>query len=376
MLARRWALVLAAVGAGFVVALLLQEPAAADGRRDAAGGERHQQAGVLVERVVRFAQGEAPERRRQQVVTVGDVRLDAPTRISKVVSPAGVRPPTPSAGSVGVGRSSRSAALPRVDPDVARGVDPDVAQRRERLPRSRSETAAGTRHRPATIPAPPSTGALPPAAGSPDHTAVGVGSVRHLLSAALPVVSSTVGMVVDRSSHAVRVVLRATVGPVVAVLGRVVDAGLGDVVVPASPRRPAPVPLTPGWAPVTVSDAPGGVVPALVGMMPVHPTFVPVRAVVPPATPMSVSAVEAVSGVVSVGRGAGWSGSVPAPAGTPVWPVAPPDQDAAGASDRSAPGSGAVLPTARPSATCSEQVFDVAPLVVGVGFSSVNARPG
>ncbi|WFE99343.1 hypothetical protein [Micromonospora sp. WMMD964] len=262
--------------------------------------------------------------------------------------------------------------------DVKRGTAADLPRGTARqgalLPAPRSETADGTRHRPAAVPGPPLLGASSPTAGIPGHIVVGVGSVQRSLSAVLPVVSSTVGLVVDRSSHVVRVVLRATLGPVGVVLGRVVDVGLGDVVVPPSPRRPAPVPVPPGCVPAGVSDSPGRALPGVVAT-PVSSASVPARAVVLPVV-ASVSALEAVRGAVSAGRVVGWSGRVSAGAGAPVWPVTPPEQDAAGASDRSGPGPGAGSAVVRPSLTCSEQVFDAVPLVVGAGFPSVSARPG
>ncbi|TWG18156.1 hypothetical protein [Micromonospora taraxaci] len=360
-LARRWALILAAVGAGFVVAFLLQDPAAAHGRHDGSGGERHQQAGVLVERVVRLGLGEAPERRRQQVTAVVEGRPDVPARVSRVVSPADVRPPvsSPRPGA----RSSRSAPLPRVDQDVVRGAARDG----ERLLRPSSETDGGARHRPA---------------GTSGKVPIGVDAVRDPRLAVLPVVTSTVGLVADRSSHAVHAVLGPTVGPVVVVLGRVVDVALGEVVVPASPRLPAPAPVpaperpAPGCAPVAVSDAAGQAVSA----SPVRPMVAPVRVVSSPAA--EVFAGGAVSGAASAARGAGLSGLTAARVGGPVWPVAPAgpvlpvDQDAVGAGDRSPPGPGSGFAVARPSPTCSEQVFDVVPLVVAAGFPSVGARPG
>ncbi|MEU8220599.1 hypothetical protein AB0C47_33075 [Micromonospora taraxaci] len=360
-LARRWALILAAVGAGFVVALLLQDPAAANGRHDGFGGERDQQAGVLVERVVRLGLGEAPEG-RQQVTAVVEGRPDAPVRVSRVVSPADVRPPvaSPRPGA----RSSRSAPLPRVDQDVVRGA----ARHGERLLRPSSETAVGARQRPA---------------GTSGRVPIGVDAVRDPRLAVLPVVTSTVGLVADRSSHAVHAVLGPTVGPVVVVLGRVVDVALGEVVVPASPRLPAsapvPAPERPvsGCAPVAVSGAAGQAVSASL----VQSMVVPVRVVPPPAAAEGFAG-GLVSGAASAARGAGWSGLTPAVVGGPVWPVAPAgpvvpvDQDAVGAGDRSPPGSGSGFAVARPSPTCSERVFDVVPLVVAAGFPSVSARPG
>ncbi|GAB4107167.1 hypothetical protein GCM10028790_61860 [Micromonospora taraxaci] len=354
-------MILAAVGAGFVVAFLLQDPAAAHGRHDGSGGERHQQAGVLVERVVRLGLGEAPERRRQQVTAVVEGRPDVPARVSRVVSPADVRPPvsSPRPGA----RSSRSAPLPRVDQDVVRGAARDG----ERLLRPSSETDGGARHRPA---------------GTSGKVPIGVDAVRDPRLAVLPVVTSTVGLVADRSSHAVHAVLGPTVGPVVVVLGRVVDVALGEVVVPASPRLPAPAPVpaperpAPGCAPVAVSDAAGQAVSA----SPVRPMVAPVRVVSSPAA--EVFAGGAVSGAASAARGAGLSGLTAARVGGPVWPVAPAgpvlpvDQDAVGAGDRSPPGPGSGFAVARPSPTCSEQVFDVVPLVVAAGFPSVGARPG
>ncbi|SCF16203.1 hypothetical protein [Micromonospora chokoriensis] len=352
-LARRWALILAAVGAGVVVAFLLQDPAAAHGRRDGSGGERGQQAGVLVERVVRLGLGEAPERRRQQVTAVVDGRPDAPTRASRVVSPADVRPPVASPRPDA--RSFRSAPLPRVDQDAVRQA------------KRPSETAVGVRHRPV---------------GTSGKAPNGVDVVGDPRVAVLPVVTSTVGLVADRSSRVVHAVLGPTVGPVVVVLDRVVDVALGEVVVAASPRIPAPAPVpaperpAPGVAPVAVSDAAGQAVSA----SPVRPTVVPVRVFEPPAA--EVFAGGAVSAAASAGRGAGWSGLTPAGVGGRVWPVAPAgpvapvDQDAVGAGDRSPPGPGSGCAVARPSPTCSERVFDVVPLVVAAGFPSVSARPG
>lgn len=352
-LARRWALILAAVGAGFVVAFLLQDPAAAHGRHDGSGGERGQQAGVLVERVVRFGLGEAPERGRQQVTAVVEGRPDAPARVSRVVSPADVRPPVASPRPDA--RASRSTPLPRVDQDAARLSDPPA------------KTAVGARLRPVDT-----SGKAP----------IGVDAVRNPRLAVPPVVTSTVGLVADRSSHVVHAVLGPTVGPVVVVLGRVVDVALGEVVVPASGRLPAPAPVpaperpVPGCVPVAVSDAAGQAVAASL----VRPMVVPVRVVSPPAA--EVFAGGAVSGAASAARGAGWSGLTRAKVGGPVWPVAPAgpvapaDQDAVGASDRPPPGPGAGFAVARPSPACSAQVFDVVPLVVAAGFPSVSARPG
>ncbi|MGW0214024.1 hypothetical protein ACWDXH_06510 [Micromonospora chokoriensis] len=358
--ARRWALILVAVGAGVVVAFLLQDPAAAHGRHDGSGGERGQQASVLVERVVRLGLGEASERRRQQVTAVVEGRPDAPARVSRVVSPADVRPPAASPRSDA--RSSRSAPLPRVGQDVARDG--------ERLLRPPSKTAVGARHRPV---------------GTSGKVPLGVDAVRGPRLAVPPVVTSTVGLVADRSSHVVHAVLGPTVGPAVVVLGRVVDVALGEVVVPASPRLPAraaparvPVPAwpVPVCAPVAVSDAAGQAVSA----SPVPPMVVPVRVV--PVPVAEVFAGGAVSGVASAARGAGPSGLTPAGVGAPVWPVAPggpvapADQDAVGASDRSPPGSGVGFGVARPSPGLAGRVFDVVPLVVAAGFPSVSARPG
>lgn len=369
---RRWALLLAAVGAGVVVAVLLQEPAAADGRDDGSGGGRHQQGGVLVERVVRLGLSEAPERRHQQVTTIDDGRPGAPSRASEVVSPGGIRPPAAAPGLDA--RSSRATPLPQVALDVARGA----AQRGERLPDPRSDTTADTRQRRAALPGrvpmgvdsvrPPRPGVLP------------VDPMRPARPVVLPVVSSTAGLVADRSLHAVRGVLHPTIGPVVSVLDRVVDAALGEVIVVPSPRLPTPT--APEGASAGVSDALSPAPPAAPAAWasPARTTVVAVRGAVPPPTPSApvalVLAVASVSGAASVGRGVGWSGPVPAGAGSPVRPVAPTDHDAAGASDRSAPGSGAGSPVVRPSPSCSAQVFDVLPLVVGAGYSAVSARPG
>ncbi|MGI5520839.1 hypothetical protein ACQEUX_07775 [Micromonospora sp. CA-259024] len=353
------ALIVAAVGAGFIVAVLFQGSASADGVRNGSGGERHQRAGVLVELTV----GEGSDRHGQQGTGVGDRERDAPlaplARAVAVVVPGDATSPTVPA------RSSRSSSgsvpLPRVGASVAHGT----FERGKLQPGPRSEAAARVGHRPVRGAGPSRPAADP--LRLPRPVAPGVASVE------LAGDSSTVGLITAPLPHVAEVVGSVPIRPIVDALRCVADAvlppALGVVTVPTAPRLPAPP--APGFAPVPVTDATSRAAP----VSPVDPVRAPVRSAALPAPPPAFI-VEAVNVAAPTGHRVVRRGPAPARADLAGRPVAPADQDAAGINDGSTPGPGLVWPVARQSPTGAEQFRDLVPLVVGTRFPSVNARPG
>ncbi|WP_433112939.1 hypothetical protein [Micromonospora sp. CA-246542] len=228
-LVRRLVLLAVAVGGGFVLALLFQGPASADGTRGGSGDELHRQLGALVEPVrrVTITERSDPDPRSREPADDrrhGGRHAPLAGAIAGVVGARDVPSPTAS-------RRPTDAARTSVPPSrTATSVRSD-ATRHERL---RSSTAARATHRPAHRPRPPRSAAdsaRRPASAAPDH--------RELPEALLP--PAVAGPLTPVLRPAVDVVRALPIAPLVAALLRVVDAvlppALGAVVVPA-PRSP------------------------------------------------------------------------------------------------------------------------------------------
>lgn len=365
-------LILAAVGAGFVVAVLFQGPAAAD---DGVAGERHHRTGVI-ERVVRLTVGDGIDRHRQR-----DAGADDPHRDLPPASPAAAvrhAPATPRLSPERVGRgAARSVVLPR----VASSATHRPVERGTLRPGLRSESTVRVGHLPPRDAGPPRRVVTPPApiVAAPVD-AVSLPRAHPRLAAppvVRPVISSTVGLVAASVAQVVGVVDRVPIRPVIVALGRVTDVilspVLGAVIVPAPARLPALA--GPGLRQVPVTDAASRPAPA----PPVDPALAPVRPVelLPAvAAPWQVSVVHGPRLTSAAGRPVARPGRSSTPAGLPGLPVTPADQDAAGVYDGSTPAPGLVWPVVRQVPAAAAQTFDLGLFVLGTRSPSVIARPG
>ncbi|WP_433534204.1 hypothetical protein ACQPZK_18630 [Micromonospora sp. CA-249363] len=364
-LARRLALIGVAVGGGFLLALLFQGPASADGTRGSSADELHRQVGALVEPVRRVTSTERADHGPPPAVRADDRRQGgrhAPLTgaIAGVVGARDVPSPATSRRPADAARTS----VPPSRPDTP--VRPGTA-RHDRL---RAPTAAHATHRPAQRARPPRAAADParqPAAASPDHRELpgplGSPAVADLLTPVL--------------RPAVDVVRALPIAPVVTALLRVVDAvlppALGAVVVPA-PRAPvAPPALTP-----TVVPPPGAALAPAPPTPPPGPALPPVRAAATPALaalpPTPVAAYPA--SPAPPGHLAARPASPAVAAHPPGQPVTPVDQDAAGTGEGSAPAPGLIRPAHRQSHPGIAAPCRLLPLFVESRTPSAIARPG
>ncbi|MGC4768223.1 hypothetical protein ACLQ25_04445 [Micromonospora sp. DT44] len=370
-LVRHLVLLAVAVGGGFVLALLFQGPASADGTRDGSGDELHRQLGALVEPVRRVTITERSDHEPRSGVRADDRRhggRHAPLTgaIAGVVGARDVPSPTAS-------RHPTEAARTSVPPSrTATSVRSD-ATRHERL---RSPTAARATHRPAHRPRPPRSAADParqPATAAPDH--------RELPAALVP--PAVAGLLAPVLRPAVDVVRALPIAPVAGllrvvdtVLLRVVDAvlppALGAVVVP-TPRSPAAPPaLEPTGASPGAAPAPDPPTP------PPVPALPPVRAVATPAP--SAPPPAPVAAYPPAMAPPGHLAARPAPpavaAYPPGQPVTPVDQDASGTDEGSAPAPGLIRPAHRQSHPGIAALCHLVPLSVESRTPSGIARPG
>ncbi|MEV1317661.1 hypothetical protein AB0J14_16440 [Micromonospora arborensis] len=376
-LARRLALIALAVGAGFLVAVLFQGPAAADGTRSGSGDEPHRQIGELVEPVARLITiAERPIQERQQAAGADDRRHDRPRAplagtIGGVVAP---RDATPSTGPRrSTGTSPVSVPLPRVGASV-----PPGAAERERLGPSSVARAA---HRPASSAGPSRLAADPPR--QPATAATGVHGLADspavaLITAPLPYVVDSVSAVAIRPVATALQPVAMAIRPIAMALLCVADAVLppavGAAIAPAA-ASPLPAPPALGPAAVPVTD------PAPVPTLPTPSADSAVAsgraAALPiPAVPPPMSVVGPARSTASAGHLAARPGPVAARADLPVRPVAPVDQDAAGVDDGSTPGPGLVWPVDRQSHLGPGQPCDLVPLLSDSRTPSAIARPG
>lgn len=371
-LARRLALVAVAVGGGFLLALLFQGPASADGTRGGFGDELHRQLGALVEPVQRVTVTE-----RSDHDPLRAVRADAPRPSVSADDRrhSGRHAPLTGAiaGVVGA-RDVPSPAVFRRPTDAARTSVPPSragtpirpgAARHERL---RSSTPSGATRRPAPrahSPRSAADSARQPASAAPDHRelpeALGSSAVAGLLTPVL--------------RPAVDVVRALPIAPAVAALLRIVDAvlppALGAVVVPA-PRSPLAPPareptvvspaVSPGAAPAPTPPDPALSVPAAATPPPAAPPPIAVAAHRPPPAPPGHPAARPAPPAVA-----------DHPPGRPVTPV---DQDAAGTDEGSPPAPGLVRPDHRQSHPGIAALCHLVPLFVASRTPSAIARPG
>ncbi len=364
-LARRLALVAVAIGGGFLLALMFQGPASADGTGGSSGDELHRQLGALVEPVRRVTVTAHVDHDRRPDVRADDRRPD------------GHRAPLTGAiaGVVGA-RDVPSPAVSRRPTDTARvSVPPSRpgtsvrsdAARHERL---RSSTATRATHRPAQRARPPRAAADPARQSTdagPDHRELpGPLAVPAAADLLTPVLRPVVG-----------VVCALPIEPVVTALRHVVDAVLppvlGAVVVPA-PRTPGAPPATEPTAapPSRAAPAPGPPTPP---PAPASPP-VPAAATPPPTAPPPT----AVAAYRPPPAPPGHHAARPAPPGAaaspPGQPVTPVDQDAAGTDGGSTPTPGLVRPAHRQSHPGIAAPCHLVPLFVESRTPSAIARPG
>ncbi|MET8281625.1 hypothetical protein [Micromonospora sp. NPDC005174] len=362
-LARRLALIAVAVGGGFLLALLFQGPASADGTRGSSGDELHRQLGALVEpvrQVTTIERSDHDPRRGPRAVDRHHHGQRAPLTgaIAGVVGARDVPSPAESRRPTDAARmsvpSSRAGTLVRSD-----------AARHERL---RTSTAARATHRPAHRARPPRATADParqPTAAAPVHRqlrgALGSPAVAGLLTPVL--------------RPAVDVVRALPIAPVVTALLGVVDAvlppALGAVIVPAPRARPAPPALEPAGA----AFAPGPA--ALPASLP-GPAPPPVCAAATP--PPAASPPTPVAAHLPPMAPPGHLAARPAPpavaAYPPGQPVTPADQDAAGTDGGATPTPGLVRPAHRQSDPGTAAPCHLVPLFVDTRTPSAIARPG
>ncbi|MFI6066898.1 hypothetical protein ACIA47_16810 [Micromonospora sp. NPDC051227] len=359
-LARRLVLLAAAVGAGFVMAALLQGPAAADGMRSGSGDEPQRKIGGLVESVARLTIAERPNQDRQRAAASDNRRDDKPR------APLGV--PT---GGLAAPREAPPATKPRPSAGASRlgaSVPPDAAERERLRPAPVARAAHRSAHRTdlswpaADPPRQPAT-----ATADPDLSAVGT-----------PAESTVVGLITAPLPYVVDIVGTVPIRPVVMGLLRVADAVLPPppcpVVVPAA-APPLPAPPALGLAAVPVTE------PAPVPTVPTPPagpalTLVRVAAPPAPAAPPPMSFVGPARATAPTGRLAARPAPLAAPGLLSGEPVAPADQEAAVVEKGSTSAPGLVRPLDRQSHLGAGQRCDLVPLLVESQTPSAIARPG
>ncbi|GAA2184750.1 hypothetical protein GCM10009848_11370 [Micromonospora lupini] len=364
-------LIAAAVGAGFLLAALFQEPAAADGIRDHVGDEPHRQLHALVEPLTRLTVTERSEDARPRVV-----RADAPRHD---------RPGAPLAGAVGSVVAPRGVTLPAVprrSTHASRGSVP--------LPRVGATVPAGTAERPRLRPVSPAPAAHRPVRhGQPSRPAADPAPRPASVAAdasALPVPAGSlaVGLITAPLPHVVDIVRMVPIQSVIIALVRVIDAvlppALRAVIPPATPPLTAPRAPGPAEVPVTGSPPVAAVPtpPADSALPPVPAACVAVRATAPPppSAPPPMSVAGPAGPTASTGHHATRPAALAVAAGYPVRPVAPVDQDAAGVNDRSTPGPGLIRPADRQLPVGTGVPCALVPLLVESRAPSAIARPG
>ncbi|MDG4809519.1 hypothetical protein O7634_22455 [Micromonospora sp. WMMD1120] len=358
------ALIAVAVGAGFLLAALTQEPAAADGARGGPGHEADRTINDLTEPIVRLTVGRLPAHHDPPATGADDRRRgepsSAPAGRDGVVPTRRATPPAEPRESTAGTRGRVRAAAPATPPPVRHGDQRRASGARPEQHPVRDLRRSAHRH----------TG--PPAALLPDPHVLRDPHVLpdpHVLrdTAGWPVLD----LVTAPLPHVVDIV---PIRPVVRTLLRLVTPVLppapGPVIVPRSPPMPdPPTPLpvsTPGSAPA------------------------PQQAPVPPSAPESTSAhpheataAPPLSSVhdpaaqpASTGHRAAPPTAIAARVDAPRQPVAPVDQDAACVNDGSTSGHGLTRSVRRQLPPAAEQPCDLAPLVLKSRPLSTIARPG
>ncbi|MFY1616081.1 hypothetical protein [Micromonospora sp. WMMD736] len=367
-LARRLALVAVAVGGGFLLALLFQGPASADGTRGGSGDELHRQLGALVEPVQRVTVTERPDHDPLRGVRADDARASASADARRH---GGRHAPLTGAiaGVVGARDVPSPPALRRPTDATRTSVPPSragtpvrpEAARHERLrPSTASSAIRHPAHR-ARSPRSAAASARQPATAAPDH--------RELPEALGP--PAVAGLLTPVLRPAVDVVRALPIVPVVAALLHVVDAvlppALGAVVVP-TPRSPLapparePTAVSPGATPAPTPPDPALPAPAAATPPPAAPPPTTVAAHRPPPAPPGHPAARPAPPAVA-----------DYPPGRPVTPV---DQDAAGTDEGSPPAPGLVRPAHRQSHPGIAALCHLVPLFVASRTPSAIARPG
>ncbi|MFG1653318.1 hypothetical protein ACGFIE_25650 [Micromonospora sp. NPDC049275] len=372
-LARRVVLIAAAVGAGFLLAALFQEPAAADGIRSHPGDEPHRQLRALVEPIARLTVAERSADARPRVVRADKTphdRLRAPLAgaIGGVVAPRDLTPPAAPRRPTNASRGS--VPLPRVGATVPSGT----VERTQLRPAS----PASVTHRPAPHgrPSRPAAGPGPgPAPSAADAPALPVPA--HPLAPPVPAGSLAVGLITAPLPHVVDIVRAVPIQSVIIALVRVTDAllppALRAVIPPAAPPLAAPRAPGPAELPVTGSP-PVTAVPTSPAPPPVPAACGVARATAAAPLPMFVAG--PARSAASTGHAAVRSAPLAVAVDHPVRPVAPVDEDAAGVDNGSTPVPGLILPVDRQSPLGTGVPCALVPLAVESRAPSAIARPG
>ncbi|MGC4879033.1 hypothetical protein ACLQ26_22575 [Micromonospora sp. DT43] len=366
-LARRVVLIAAAVGAGFLLAALFQEPAAADGTRSHPGDEPHRQLRALVEPIARLTVAERSEDARPRVVRADKPRHDRPRAplagaIGSVVATRAVTPPAAPRRSTHT--SPRPVPPPRVDATVPSGT----AERTRLRPASPAPAA----HRPARH------GRLSRPVTGPSPRPVP--ATTDTLALPVPADALAVGLITAPLPHVVDIVRAVPIQSVIIALVRVTDALLPPAlraVIPPAPPLTAPRAPGPADVPVTGSP-PAAAVPTSPALPPVHAACGAVRATAaaPPAAPPPMSVAGPARSTASREHPAVRSAPLAVAAGHPVRPVAPVDEDAAGVDNGSTPVPGLIRPVDRQSPLGNWVPCELVPVLVTSRAPSAIARPG
>ncbi|MEU8424294.1 hypothetical protein AB0C15_25820 [Micromonospora sp. NPDC048835] len=371
-LARRVALVAVAVGAGFVVAALFQGPAAAGGTPDWSGAGSHPQIDALVEPVARLTAAQRPGPGRQPAAGTDD-RLRAP--LTGAADGAAAHEQAPSKKPRPV-TAPPPASVPPPRPGAT--VAPPATERGKLRPAEVARTAhrivhRGDRSRPAADRPRQPAAAVADLPVAPDLTAVADLPAAHVLDE-----SPVVALVTAPLPHVVDLVNTLPIRPVVTALLGVADAvlppDLGVAVVPAA--TPAPR-VPPALGPVAAGPVTGPVRAAPVPTSPAVPALAPTPAASAPApsAPPATAVADPASPTVPTGHRTHRE-SVTEAGELPVRPVAPADQDAAGADNRKTPAPGLARPLDRQTRENAGRPRHVVPLPVESRTFSPVPRPG
>ncbi|MEU7586816.1 hypothetical protein AB0A95_11000 [Micromonospora sp. NPDC049230] len=415
-LARWMVLFAAAVGAGVLLAVLFDGPAAAHATRSGVGDDPRARLGGLVEPVARLTVARLPDPDRQRatavdarrgggpnaplagtiaaVVAPRETTFSTPPRQSKGAAPALVPPPRVDASGAGKHDRLRAVSPARVGPRSTRPAHPSRQATAPPPLTPDAAPASPAAHRPADASATDLlTATLPPVAGIATAT---LPHVVDIATAALPpvagIATATLPHVVDIATVMLpQVVEIVPIRPVVLALLGVTDAVLAPVrdavVVPEAPQPPAPRAIgppavrvadpTPAPTVPTPPAGPGGSAgsadpaPAAPALVPLAGTAVPT-----PAAPPWVSVVECTRPTAATRHLAARPGPVLAEAALPGRPVAPADQDADGVDDGSTPPPGLARTVDRQSHLGVAQPCELLPLLVEGHTPSAIARPG
>ncbi|MFC4149494.1 hypothetical protein ACFO0M_24875 [Micromonospora mangrovi] len=369
-LLRRVALILAAVGAGFLAAALFGGPAAAsDPAGGSSGDAREPLVSPLIGATVRVALGgtsTTPASRSTPTPTVG--ADDRPVR----------RPAVPIGTTVGGIHRARSTTAPG-RPEVAAG------------PATRTPVVAGVVGRPAVRPGPARADrrAVPGAdVGSRavdrrrQPVSAGVAAPGSILTPAGP---SVVGLVVAPLRQVLRVVCAGPVGAVVTAFTRVTDAVLAPVLGavtapilgPPAPSSPSPPPSGAGVAPVSGPPAvPLPAAPRSAGTPQPHAIPVVPGVVPAPASASGFGPTRSAGSVGPVGSGGARVRLALASSPRPAGPLPLTDQAAAAAPHGPQPGSGLSAAAGWLTRCAAGRAREAGTLVVPGRSPSVVARPG